>query len=823
MHGRLLSLTAGLLAFFLGVPLVSAQFYSPDTEYHDRTQRHFVVELARVLAWRANQGNAQAKIAEITEKVSVSDDRRVTWKLRWLDADGNAVREAEVGYPESALVGGAAWYRDVAKQLACPPVDGAPNSEAALIQSYWRGADSVEPSRADSLGAAFALAPEKDAAQLAGVLSHTTLPALVRGMSLDSVLLARAAAWLCIAEQGVKVPDAKLDALWSPILFLSSRENTAADLWKKASPTPEPGTVAKGWELLLSQPHSVDVFAFAAAPQNRRWAMPLIAYETERFRLGETLPGVVEKVFPDEPSLATLHDYGPYFSVAGVVAGQLMGAYPKVSRDAWVNCLRRFKPEATDFQGYLDALQQIKATPPGDADSGESDSALSGLAEIAPLLNLGFREGTGKLTPVAVVTARDLLNFGWEMNGLQLGRQWEFLAHSLGVRDEADSYAVTALGTLEGCECFFVDFPYGNLNGAPPPTWKHIKHARVEDVKRLQELDDEVGDAVVPRRAFNGDKGQNALLWLRRCWLRPTHVLNQSRELFFAGQQKEIAPLLRRLLTEGGPMTANQELSFFVYGLNQSGVAQTPGSNDLRLDLLAGQTEPSAIAYHASWDEYGEREMSSFQSAQALEKLFWQRPGSDLPYEEIFSRYLTAHAYDSARRFYRQAEESINEGVGFSNSLGPRRFTLALMEKDRAGMKEALRASSSGSYSDMVMNVIAEAAQDDFKAVAAQVDECLERYPPAPRRAGRHDVGTQSVSAAPPRAPGPGERRPREGARLLYDVHEVANPPMGNPAKRETPGGGSRALSRWEDHQHRAAGNGGVPAQGQGPFHAGLR
>ncbi len=127
----------------------------------------------------------------------------------------------------------------------------------------------------------------------------------------------------------------------------------------------------------------------------------------------------------------------------------------KVSRDAWVNCLRRFKPEATDFQGYLDALQQIKATPPGDADSGESDSALSGLAEIAPLLNLGFREGTGKLTPVAVVTHATCSISGGQMNGLQLGRQWEFLAHSLGVRDEADSYAVTALGKLEGCECFF--------------------------------------------------------------------------------------------------------------------------------------------------------------------------------------------------------------------------------------------------------------------------------------------------------------------------------------------------------------------------------
>jgi len=32
-----------------------AQFYAPETEFHDRVQRFFPVEAARVLAWRANQ------------------------------------------------------------------------------------------------------------------------------------------------------------------------------------------------------------------------------------------------------------------------------------------------------------------------------------------------------------------------------------------------------------------------------------------------------------------------------------------------------------------------------------------------------------------------------------------------------------------------------------------------------------------------------------------------------------------------------------------------------------------------------------------------
>jgi hypothetical protein len=42
-----------LLVFFFGLSVLSAsaQFYAPDTRFHDLSQRCFPVEAARVLAW----------------------------------------------------------------------------------------------------------------------------------------------------------------------------------------------------------------------------------------------------------------------------------------------------------------------------------------------------------------------------------------------------------------------------------------------------------------------------------------------------------------------------------------------------------------------------------------------------------------------------------------------------------------------------------------------------------------------------------------------------------------------------------------------------
>ncbi len=728
MHRPFL-LAVGLLTFLVGASSVRAQFYAPDTEYHDRVQRHFVVELARVLAWRANQGTTPPRIAAVTDEVSVSDDRRVTWKIRWLGADGQAVREAEVSYPESALTTGPAWYRDVARQLGCPAVAGAPDSEDDLIRYYWDGAESAEPSRAESLQIAFSLAPEKDAARLAGLLVHATMPAIVSGVSLDSVLLARGAAWLCIAEAAVRKPDERLDALWAPVLFLARRENGASELWKKSSTAPGSNPVAQGWGLLLAHPRSADAFAFAADPQNRRWAMPLFVYETDLYRLGELLSGVLAQRFRGDKSFATLHDYAPYLvSEAGVGGGHLAGGMALLSRQAWVDCLRRFKPDTLDFQGYTDDLRRVRTGPFKTPDIHEEDEPdLVGLEDAAPLLNLGFREGVGPLTPTAVVTARDLLNFGWEMNGLEMGQRWQFLAMHLGVQEDAAEFAKASLNALDGCEYFFVYYPFTGVNHTPA-TWKNLKRARLEDVKRLQECDDAVGEAVAPRKAFDHDKARNAQLWVKRCWLRPGCVLNQSRELFFNHGQEEITPFLRRMNAEGGPLTTFHALTFFAYGLNPSGVPKVPGSNELRLDLLAAQPEPSAAMFLASWGKYDA--MPPFQAAQEMEKLFWQRPGSDLPFNEIFSRYLAAHAYDAARRFYRQAEGYVNDGIGFSNEMGPRRFALAMMERDPGAMQEALEAGATGSFSDMVANMMASAVQEDYRALESQIDSCLQRYPP---------------------------------------------------------------------------------------------
>ncbi len=724
MPSRLAAFVAGLL---FCAPLARAQFYAPDTEYHDRAQRRFVVELARVIAWRENRAAGQPRIAEVTDEVSLSEDRRTVWKIHWLDAAGKSVRDAEVSYPESALTGGAAWYRDVARQLA-PKTATIPLAEDQLAADYWAGAEAAQPSRTASLEAALALAPEKDAAKLAGLLAHAALPTLGGGLTLDATLLSRAAAWLCLAEEAVKAPTSKLDSLWAPILFLSAREDAARGAWRKAPSDAVP--LVKWWDFLLARPSSVDAFTFAADPVNRRWAMPILAYQTTRFGLNAALPNALLRIYRNATALSALHDYGPFLTGTTIGGGRMMeGAWPALSRRAWITCLRRLHPEPLDFNGYTETLNRVKTDAPPANDDDEA--SVAGLEEAAPLLNLGLSEGTGKLIPAAVVTARDLLNYGWEQNGAQLGARWSFVTESWGVRELGDEIARKSLSVLDGAEYFFVNFPYGyNPAGEAPDTWKHLKGKRLADVSRLQEIDGYESDIVIPLRAFNPDKAQNARLWLKRCWLRPTHLLHQSCELYFAGLRNEITPTLRRLRAEGGPLIETGELMFFAFGLTPSGAATTTGSNDLRLELLAAQREPSHTAYEAEWGKLDAR--PPFEAAQELEKFFWRRPGSDLPYNEIFSLYLRAHAYDAARRFYRQAEAISDDPVGFSNDIGPRRFTLALMERDKAAMDSSARESSSGSYDDMIKYMVLAVARDDFERLAKQVDECLERYPSDP-------------------------------------------------------------------------------------------
>jgi hypothetical protein len=126
----------GIFSLLIFAATGQAQFYAPETEYHDKVQRLFVVELARILAWRENlQGS---NFQEVTYSVTVSSNRVTTWNLHWLDAQGKPLREAEVHYPESLLLEGPGFYRNVFKQVwAAAKWSSLPNiSEADLTQRY---------------------------------------------------------------------------------------------------------------------------------------------------------------------------------------------------------------------------------------------------------------------------------------------------------------------------------------------------------------------------------------------------------------------------------------------------------------------------------------------------------------------------------------------------------------------------------------------------------------------------------------------------------------------------------------------------------------
>ncbi len=721
------------------------------------------------MAWRENASGHKPGIAEISCEIApVAENGQTAWKVHWLDGAGKPVRDFEVAYGGGVPAQGVDFYRSVARSMLGSAKGGGATA-AELSKQWWAGAEMAGDSRAESLRAAFTLDPKppENAPRLAGLLAHAALPSLGGAVSLDGVLLARAAAWLAVAEWQLKAGEKPTDALWAPILFLSGRENTAVDGWKKSPATGET-SAEKWWAFMLSRPRAAEVFAFAAQKANRKLAAPLLVYESRCLQLGGVLPRVLRALDPSGTSLKSLSDYGPYFQQENSAEpafqsvqvmpgawqrerllaqalgfteeqGGTGGAWPVVSRMDWIECMRKFQPEPLDFHGYTEALQKIKAVEPRQARE-EDDLSLIGLNDAADLINLGFSEGVGKLTPVAVVTARDLLNFGWELNGVQMFSRWYFLRNFSGDQATANSIAKTTLANIDGAEVFLCPSPFTFDAARPPETWRYIRRARVTDSRRLQDLDSPAGSWAAPMRAFDTGKPQNARLWLRRCWLNGTLIGNQCREHYFSNLRDEIAPDLTRWRAEGGPRLDAQLLEFFIptLGLDAEGLVECPGTAEVLRQLIDSRHEPHrpiSVSY-ARLDVLNK----PFENAQALEKLFWQRPGDDPVaglwkspananlYDRIFCEYVRAHAYDSAKRFYRQAEPLVKDQDGFIEKLAVRRFALAVLENDKPAMTDALRASATKSFAGTVMNAVAHAIRGDARALEKEVNESIERY-----------------------------------------------------------------------------------------------
>src|SRR5437773_3598664 len=109
-------------------PATQAQFYAPDTEYHDPVQRVFVVETARVLAWWMDQPGTN--FAKVAFQLTIKTDQSAVWDLRWLNAADRVIKTASISYSADALKAGPDFYRSVFKQLWLANSNNAPAMDA---------------------------------------------------------------------------------------------------------------------------------------------------------------------------------------------------------------------------------------------------------------------------------------------------------------------------------------------------------------------------------------------------------------------------------------------------------------------------------------------------------------------------------------------------------------------------------------------------------------------------------------------------------------------------------------------------------------------
>jgi thiol-disulfide isomerase/thioredoxin len=320
-----------------------------------------------------------------------------TWQIAWRDAEGKAVRERTV--TAAQLGEGAAYYREMLRQLAGEDwaIKSMPPDNSA--SAFWQGAELAGMSRAEALAAAGKLLANKprmersaDAARLAGALAHGALPELVERRGVDDLNLARAAAWLSIAE--VRLHES-LDAAWGPVLFLAGREGEASALWQAPTTKVKLKTgTERFWNLALRGPSAADAFTFAARKENRAWALPaMMLFARSDARFYTPLAAVAKDALGPE-TRPRLHDY----MGAMQAEQQASEAAAQAARRAWLRMLAEWKPSALDFNGYQAAL------PTGEIADAAIPSVLEKLAAAAVV------KGARPLIPTAGGTAWDALD-----------------------------------------------------------------------------------------------------------------------------------------------------------------------------------------------------------------------------------------------------------------------------------------------------------------------------------------------------------------------------------------------------------------------------
>jgi hypothetical protein len=550
--------------------------------------------------------------------------------------------------------------------------------------------------------------------ELAGSLIHSGLFSVADRLSIDSVTVARGAAWLGFAE---RMAAEKFDDLWAPVLFIGGRERQASELWQKSRPaalliaTP----AERGWNVWLRKPDPADIYRFALAKGNLAMGMPMLAYDAQVMDNGDVWVNAMMEAERD--NIWRMHNYGPLMMFESFSGGRVTdGAWTALQRGAWVHLLDQFKATTNDFAGYKNDLVSPRKFFSGKVNwEGAADPSLVGLKETGPLINLGKSEGVGALIPTAALTTRDLLNYGWEMTGLQLGTRHRFVDKSWGVHDLAATIRSGSVANVEGMQPFF-----DNERMSHSANYRAML-ARLQLVNRLQLRNGWTDNP------FATSAAKNAQIFVNRAWLRPTEVDWQARSLWEANDFAAISDLFEYHYANGGMLSAAFSLHYLA-SVRQEELKQFPQTKELIGKFAQKLPYINERYVHALYEQLTKGK-DTFERAQAFEKMFWQHPESELE-DRVFRNYAMAGAFKSAQRFYKQARPYLKDRspILLSHGLGSNAYMLGYLLNDAEMRKAGLQDSESGSYADMLLHIFEGVVTSNLKTLHLDVDELVERY-----------------------------------------------------------------------------------------------
>jgi|GEM_PF-7026523 len=750
-----------------------AQFYAPEVYYHDAAQRLFVVEAARLHAWMANQTGAG--IAGISWKAVGDYKGDTTWTIEWKSSAGEVLRTLEIRYGMQELNKGADFYRPIWRRIreiaADKPLPETPAAQGA-IRAYWEATTQTGTSRMSGVSAMDTFlqthAPQskpEDATALASMMIHSALPTLAGSCTLDYLLLARGAAWLCHAED---ITGSRLRTAWPALFYLAGREKAAGDRWREHfKPTASDVLAAQWWECILrDRPAPLrSVVLFAAEPGKSAWGLPFIA---AHLRLDSAHDDELENIVPMVygKSIDAWPDMAPLLAreIALSPLREFCSRAPFIARRNWLQCLEQVTNHAPDAasKASLPAIRQAVSFL--DTDHSP-DVASRGLQAAADLINAGYALPAGDvlLPPVAVVIPADLIVHGWDQTVDQMTAWHHFLDDVWGVDD-------MALPVQQACHKAVptIDYWIKRPKDKQQPAKVVIHPERVEFFDNY--------DLFLPGFPEDGDHPERPPLrnWLKRGGIGRSHLwVLSSRN---PGGEFSLWPHLDAMVAQGGEDACARCYYFLTKEIKAVDRERYQKTTPKRYERMrAGCPNANALHRTVAGLEGTDPNPDHFAIGRELERLYWEAPGSST-IGTIMDRYIAANALESAKLFYKQVLPIAGGSVSFSNSVPQRRWVIAWVEEDRDAMDSAAGDSATFSYLDLEKRITHALATGEDKEAGRIVDAVLQRYPPSDPQRGNVMTRVRDFLPLLPALADPKDARHEEALTYFHKTSDYVSP-----------------------------------------------